>query len=137
MQLRWDFVSRVTMLAGFRWMELRESLVGTLEPPVIPGEPAFWNATTANNLYGFQIGADGKLWECGRFSLDGLAKAGIFNNNAEESTIVSIFKIPRPSFASTNHDAFVGETGLQCQYQLTRRLTFKAGYERSGWKAWP
>ena len=38
-----------------------------------------------NNLYGFQIGADGKLLERGRFSIDGLVKAGIFDNNAEQT----------------------------------------------------
>ena len=117
------------MLAGFRWVDLHENLLGALEPPVFPREPPFWNTTTINNLYGLQIGADGKILERGRFSIDGLVKAGIFDNNAEETTGVSIYKIVRPTYASANHAAFVGETGLQCKYQVTKGLLLRAGYE--------
>ena len=88
--VRWNPTSRVTMLAGFRWVFLGENLVGALDPPTASTEPPFWSTTTANNLYGFQIGADGKIWERGRFSIDGLAKAGVFDNNAEETTAVSV-----------------------------------------------
>ena len=59
-------------------------------PPPSHWEPPFWNGTTTNNLYGFQIGADGKILERGRFSIDGLVKAGIFDNNAEQTTEVSV-----------------------------------------------
>ena len=127
--VRWNPCCRVTVLAGFRWVNLGENLQGALEPPTVSWEPPFWNTTTTNNLYGFQIGADGKIFERGRFSIGGLVKAGIFDNNAEESTGVSTEKILRPSSASTNHAAFVGETGLQCRYQATERLALKAGYE--------
>ena len=126
---RWNPRCNLTMLAGFRWVNLSESLVGTLTPLSFPTEPPFWNTMTTNNLYGFQIGTDGKIFERGRFSIGGLAKAGIFDNNADESTGVSTEKQVRPSSASTNHAAFVGETGLQCRYQVTERLTLKAGYQ--------
>jgi hypothetical protein len=129
LNVRWNPCYNVTMLAGFRWVCLRENLQGALEPPTISWEPPFWNATTTNNLYGFQIGADGKVFERGRFSIEGLAKAGIFDNNADEETGISTIKVVRPSFASTNHAAFVGETGLQCKYQVTKSLMLKAGYE--------
>ena len=118
------------MLAGFRWVNLHEHLQGALEPPTVSWEPPFWNATTTNNLYGFQIGADGKIFERGRFSIDGLVKTGIFDDDAEQTTAVSvIFKRVRSASASTNHAAFVGETGLQCKYQVTERLLLRAGYE--------
>ena len=129
--VRWNPSSRVTMLAGFRWMSLGEHLVGTLSP--LPSELAgwhFWNTTTTNNLYGLQIGADGKIFERGRFSIDGLVKAGIFDNNAEQTTEISVKdKEQRSASASTNAAAFVGETGLQCKYQVTERLFLKLGYE--------
>ncbi len=57
--------------------------------------------TTTNNLYGFQIDADGKIFEHGCFSTGQLVKAGIFDNNAQESTGVSTGKVVRPSSAST------------------------------------
>jgi hypothetical protein len=131
LNVRWNPSSRVTMLAGFRWINLGETLVGTLNP--IPSELSdwhFWNTTTTNNLYGLQIGADGKLFERGRFSIDGLVKAGIFDNNAEQTTEISvIFKKQRWASASANAAAFAGETGLQCKYQVTKGLLLRAGYE--------
>jgi len=131
--VRWNPISRVTMLAGFRWVRLGENLVGTLNPTTFPGEQSywnFWNTTTINNLFGFQIGADGKIWEIDRFSISGLVKAGIFDNNAEQTTEISVkYKRERSASASTNAAALVGETGLRCEYQVTQRLSFKAGYE--------
>ena len=88
--VRWNPSCRVTMLAGFRWVNLGEKLVGALDPPTICREPPFWNTTTINNLYGLQVGSDWKIWERGRFSIDGLAKAGIYDDNAEETTGVSV-----------------------------------------------
>ena len=105
--------SRVTLLAGFRWLKLNDTLEGTLSradrtaptwknvcnpsnctlidvaqasPSGQAGNyPPFWNTNTANNLYGFQIGVDGKIFELGRFSIDGQVKIGLFDNNAEQS----------------------------------------------------
>ena len=39
--MRWNPCCRVTMLAGFRWVNLRENLVGALEPPTISQGTAF------------------------------------------------------------------------------------------------
>ena len=86
--VRWDLCPRVTMLAGFRWVDLSEHLEGTLPPE---RKMPFWDNTTRNNLYGFQIGTDGKLFERRRFSIDGLVKAGIFDDNVDETTMVSIY----------------------------------------------
>ena len=155
--VRRNLSDRVTALAGFRWLRLTENLQGTLTPadriqplwkydpnnnlfdvqqienlpgvPATGGFPPFWNASTTNNLFGFQIGVDGKIFERGPFSIGGLAKVGGYYNNAEESTGVSIFKVVRPSNASTGHAAFVGEAGLQCKYQILKGLALKVGYE--------
>jgi hypothetical protein len=127
--VRWNPCNRINLLAGFRWLELRERLTGILTPPTFSWEPPFWNTDTRNNLYGFQIGADGKLLDYGRFSINSLIKAGIYENQADQLTEVSIFKVARPALASTKRAAFVGEIDLQCRYQVTNRLAFKAGYE--------
>ncbi len=149
---RLDISSRVTVLAGFRWLQLNDNLQGTLTPPdqtaptwksacsgcnifqITQGLPAgnyppFWNTTTTNNLYGVQVGVNGKLLELGRFSLDGLIKIGLFDNHAGQSTGVSLQKVAYPSQAATDHAAFVSEAGLQLKYQLGRGLALKAGYE--------
>jgi hypothetical protein len=150
------FSSRINMFAGFRWIQLNEDLQGTIPPPdhILPlwkidpnnnlfdvarienqpGIPAspfppFWDGSTKNNLYGLQIGADGKLFEHGRFSIDGLIKVGGYLNHAEESTGVSIQKIVYPSGDSTDTASFVGEAGLECKYKVTSAITLKLGYE--------
>jgi hypothetical protein len=156
---RFDLSSRVTMLAGFRWLQLNDNLQGTLTPAdltppawkqgcnpsnctlsqippnqitpgtPVPNYPPFWNTSTMNNLYGVQIGVDAKTLELGRFSLYGLIKTGIFDNNAEQSTGVSIQKQVYPSQATTNHVAFVSEGGLKLKYQVIKGLALKAGYK--------
>ena len=83
----------MTVLAGFRWVNLSEELEGILLPPTPPGTGPFWDTQTKNNLYGFQIGADAKLLERGRFSIDGVVKAGIYDNHAEEASSVRMDRI--------------------------------------------
>ncbi|MGD0333701.1 MAG: BBP7 family outer membrane beta-barrel protein [Xanthobacteraceae bacterium] len=150
---RLDITSRVTVLAGFRWLQLNDNLQGTLTPadltqptwkqtnsyfnlfqvtpgmPVTGNYPPFWTTSTTNNLYGVQIGVDGKILEFGRFSLDGVIKIGLFDNNAEQSTGVSLQKVVYPSTATTNHAAFVSDAGLQLKYKINDGLTVKLGYE--------
>lgn len=152
----YNLSNRITVLAGFRWVQLNENLQGTLGPPDrnLPtwkynpnnnlfdveqienqGPPAtgafppFWNTSTTNNLYGLQMGADGKLFERGRFSIDALIKAGGYLNHASESTGVSLQKVVYPSSGSANQAAFVGEAGLQCKYRFDSGLALKLGYE--------
>jgi hypothetical protein len=124
---RLELSSRVTLLAGFRWLELNDKLLGTLSPAGI--FPPFWNTSTVNNLYGAQIGVNGKILELGRFSLGGLIQIGIFDDNAGQSTGVSLQKEVYPSKASANHAAFVSEAGVQLKYQVSNGLALKAGYE--------
>ncbi len=124
--VRWNACDRLTLLAGIRWTGLCEDLQGTLVDSIFK---PFWTTNTENSLYGLQIGADGKLWDCGRFSIDGLLKAGIFDNRAEQTTAVSVFKIVTSYSDSTDRAAFLGEVGLRCKYQLAKRLVLSAGYE--------
>jgi hypothetical protein len=91
--------------------------------------PPFWTAKTQNNLYGAQIGVDAKLLELGRFSIDGLIKAGVFDNDATQRALVSMAKTLFPTQATTNHPAVVGEAELQLKYKLTKGLALKVGYE--------
>jgi hypothetical protein len=150
---RLDLSPRVTVLGGLRWLQLNDELQGTLTPsdrgeptwkysdlslsqvqnpplstPIVINPP-FWTTRTVNDLYGVQIGVEGKLWELGRLSLDGLIKAGIFDNNATQSALVSLEKQLFPAQATTNHIAFVSEAELHAKYQLAKGLALKVGYE--------
>ncbi len=149
---RRDLSSRVTVLAGVRWLQLNDKLVGTLTPPdmtaplwkqtcktcnifqIFPGGtagdyPPFWTTSATNNLYGVQVGVAGNILELDRFSLDGVLKAGLFDNIASQVTGVSLEKIVYPASATVNRLAFVGEGSLQLKYQLRKDLALKAGYE--------
>jgi len=152
---RLELSPRVTVLAGLRWLQLNDRLQGTLTPAdhtaptwklSCPGAdllalctgspvesagayPPFWTASTKNNLYGVQIGVDGKLAELGRLSLDGVVKIGLFDDAAEQSTVVSMRKQLFPARAATNNVTFASEAGLQVKYQLTKGLAVKAGYQ--------
>jgi hypothetical protein len=156
---RLDLSPRVTLLGGLRWLQLNDALVGWSTPAdqtapewksnclgstlnnlpstcsgFYPGGtagsyPPFWQANTKNNLYGAQIGVAAKLLEFGRFSLVGLIKAGVFDNDAEQTTVVSMAKQLYTAQATTNAAAFVSEAELQAKYQLAKGLALKVGYE--------
>ena len=119
----------LTVLAGFRWVNLSEDLEGILLPSTAHGTGSFWDTQTKNNLYGFQIGMDATLLERNRFSIDSILKAGIFDNHVDETALVRIDRIQFVESDSTHHLAFLGQIGVQCKYQVTPRLSLKAGYE--------
>lgn len=96
---RLDITSRVTLLAGVRWLQLNDDLEGTLTPAdrsaptwktnhsdltdnlfqvgLLPPDgtagnyPPFWNTGTQNNLFGVQIGADVKVLSSAAFRSTG------------------------------------------------------------------
>lgn len=123
---RFALSDHLTVLAGLRWLQLNDSLLGTLTPVKII--PPFWNTITANNLYGVQAGVTGTILTFGRFSLGGTVKAGLFDNDAAQSTGVSLQKEVYPSKASVDRAAFVSEAGADLKYQLTQGLALKASY---------
>jgi hypothetical protein len=150
--LRFDLSPRLTALAGFRWLQLNDTLQGTLTPTdrtaptwktscpfcnlfqitpdgPIGDLPPFWNGSTTNNLYGVQAGIDANIVRFDRFSLGGRLTFGLFDNNARQSTGVSIQKVVYPAAATANGAAAVSEAGLQLQYQVLNGLSLKAGYE--------
>jgi hypothetical protein len=127
--IRRNLGPRVTVLAGFRWINLAEGLEGILLPPSPHGTGSFWDAQTRNNLYGFQMGMDAKLLERNRFSIDSVLKVGIFDDHADETSSVRMERIQFGESDATNGLAFVGQLGVRCKYQVTQRLSLKVGYE--------
>ena len=105
--------------------QIQNPLAGT--PVAI--NPPFWTTKTSNTLFGVQIGVDGRLWELGRLSFDGQIKAGVYDNSAEQSALVSMAKQLFPARATTNAPAFASEADLSATYQLAHGFALKAGYE--------
>ena len=149
---------RATVLAGLRWLQLNDSLQGNLTPAdatkptwkqdkdckadqlsqvlncpstveAAGNYPPFWTTNVTNNLYGVQVGVEGTLLEVGRWSLDGLLKVGLYDDNARQWTGVSLQKVVNPTSATTNHAALVSEASLQAKYRISDNLALKVGYE--------
>jgi hypothetical protein len=118
-----------TALIGFRAMQIYERFdmnVGVVPAPLLSIE-------AENRLYGFQIGGEGKLWTTERFELSTLLKAGLFENNSEQSTAdlaggISSSTPPYRLTASTNQASFIGEIGLNGRYRIGETILLRAGY---------
>ena len=91
--------------------------------------------TTRNNLYGFQIGADGKLFERGRFSIDGLVKAGIFDNDAERRPASASIKFRATSPPRPITPPSWAKSACNASIKLPRGFRSRPVTKRSGCKA--
>jgi len=120
----------VTWIAGFRFVELQEHLnAGS----VAPTTSDLYSVDTNNQLYGFQVGANAQLLNCGgRFHVDGIFRTGIFSNSAGQTTHSPLGDVIPESAtslsASATQTAFLGELGLRGVYQLTDWLGVYGGY---------
>lgn len=116
----------LSLLAGFRWVEYNEDLTLLGTPP---GGPTFnlYSIDTNNHLYGFQLGAESNIWTGnGLWRFDAWAKAGVYYNNADQTTSVIGFGNVN---AKTSHTAFIGDVGVAVVRQLTSNLALRAGYQ--------
>lgn len=125
---------RLGWLAGFRWVEWNDSL-GLQTVTVPEGFDPFTNnylTRTSNDLYGMQIGADSILYGLGGpFRIEGIGKAGVYYNDARQSSRFSTTAGQGETLAvstSTARAAFVGEVGLTGVYDITERISLRAGY---------
>jgi hypothetical protein len=117
---------RLSLLAGFRWIDLHENLLGT---HIAAGgmETQVLDINIDNHLYGGQIGLDVSLFNRnGPFRIDGTLKAGIFGNLADQSVIVE-----ESSFGEgkRDHTAFIGELNLVAVYEITPNILLRGGYQ--------
>jgi hypothetical protein len=123
LNLSWNPVCNVKMLAGFRWDELVEGIDGFNVSSMNNGM-----LRTTNDLFGFQVGTDITFWQSCRFGINGILKAGIYGNSAtsaymESGTRTILYRVEATDVA------FVGEAGLQAYYQITRNWTARLGYQ--------
>lgn len=119
------------LIAGFRYVEVDERGL-TLLQDIGPGLNLATAANGAvNHLWGFQIGADTVLWSRNRLDVEGIIKAGIFGNHAQNSAVLTQTVVPGAfsSTADTGHTSFVGELGLSALYRFTERLSVRATYQ--------
>lgn len=124
--LRKTYSPCVTLLAGFRYIDLDEQLdfhfYGGSSPDL------FWR--TNNNLYGFQLGAEAVLHQSCKWQIDGFGKFGIFANDASVNSQTIIPNNPNDTNGGTDddHTAYFAELGINGSYQLSDCWSVGAGY---------
>lgn len=129
-------MERLVWTTGFRWVEWRDHIViGDTYRDLITTEEFFdrYDTSTINSLYGLQIGADAVVWRPNRrFHVDGLAKAGVYGNNARQSSAYTTDGLGSAETLSvataTARAAFVGEVGVAAVWQITDRVAARLGY---------
>ena len=123
--LRRGWTERVTLLGGFRYFEVQDDLFHKI---CQTGKTE--RIRSQNQAYGFQLGVDANLLTWGRFDLNGWTKAGVFLNQADQQTIITLVPgtVPYAS-ASSNGVAFLGDLGLAASYRLTDWLSIRGGYQ--------
>ena len=123
---------RFVGLAGFHWFDLREQFITEVSLTQAP----FGVLTNRgemdihNHLYGFQLGAEGILWEPSScFRVEGLCKAGIYANCMDTSLVTEGDLDNRTTTAEKVQSAFVSELALMAVYQPCCSVKVFAGYE--------
>jgi hypothetical protein len=151
---------RVDVLAGFRYLHLREKLGITESLQVNPTEmifpqfagdriQVFDRFETRNNFYGGQVGLNGHFFK-GPWCVDLLAKVALGDNNEEvninggqtiitpagvTSTFVGGLLALPSNIGSHRHDEFavVPEVQVNAGYQVCDHLCVRAGYSFLYW----
>ncbi len=127
--LRMPSSERVTWLAGFRWIELQETLNYDIDLLSLVNNDFNWN--TNNHMYGGQLGLDLQLWDlASRFSINTVLKAGVYGNDADNHFRYKVNNFSILQDGTQKGDvAFVGDIGINLSYQLTRHLAVTGGYQ--------
>ena len=150
---------QVSLLGGFRFLDLNESLcirqMDTLIPqsfsdPIV-GTMSVDHFHTSNQFYGGQIGTD-FMWSRGRFFVDVLSKVALgasveranirgwssFANSNGQSGSIGVSDLALPSNigrSGQNTFAVVPEFGLNLGYAVTRHVRLTVGYSFLYWSS--
>lgn len=131
LNLRYRLTDRLTLLGGFRYIELDDYFGLHYAEGGVNGVSQDASVAAQNRLYGFQLGAQAALWQAGPWELDGWVKAGIFGNAARNSVDVTFTGAPivLPSLrAQESAGAFVGDMGLRISRRFGQHVQVFAGY---------
>lgn len=117
----------VRLSYGFRYLQLEEDLAASF-----PGFTGSIFTSTHNDLYGLQLGVEVDLWTTAQrcCSLVCAYKAGVFyaDSNLDIFPNAAGVALLGSTSDSSERGAFVAELGLLMRLQVTRRMSFDAGY---------
>ena len=141
LNLRKPLFGNFSVLAGFRWLDMTDqySVEGNISPAVGGGNGSE-AITTHNHLLGSQIGIDGTLVQHeGRWRINGFVKAGLFLNDANQTTSTSnTLGIPVPPVSATQVVAHFSEKqALSATSKLPNTCRPAADIRSCSPMAWP
>jgi len=131
LNMRADLTDRFNLLWGFRYLNLDETLRGTLyeSTNAVFGS---YGIQTRNNLFGFQIGGQRTFFLTDFWTLSLHGKVGVFGNAAEQTTSGTFLDggtLPAQRSASDARASIVSQLGLQTAVQLSRHIAIRGGYQ--------
>jgi hypothetical protein len=118
---------RLAPIAGIRYVGVHEML-NNMETTV--GQRVGQYSTADNDLFGFQFGCQGLLFEVGRWRLETIVKAGPYLNDVDVDVrggTLAGSEITR--HVDHWHTAFVGDVRLGLVCRLGPRVNFRIGYQ--------
>ncbi len=130
----WLKGQNLRFLAGFRWVEWKESYsLATSYGDQAPVQD-FFNTNCINSLYGGQIGLDALLLTTSWFRIDSVIKGGAYYNNAVQTSLYQsnatgplVSESIRVNESPLNC-SFVGELGVTGVVPITNRVDLRVGY---------
>lgn len=130
-ELNWRRCSSgtLTWISGFRWVEWNQQM--QIDETTSP--PYAFTSRTGNDLYGGQVGVDLCLWNDGNgpFTVDALAKTGLYYNHAFQRTGAGEpggATPPTVAAAVTDQVSCFSEVGVTGHLRLCSWLSWRAGY---------
>jgi len=124
--------TNLTTLAGFRYINFNEKFGINSTPDLrVPNWSSDYLVHAKNDLYGGQLGLKWNPRVTNRFVLDIVGKAGVYGNNARQSTLLrdhDNVTVRRNVSMKKNATAFVGELNFGGNYKITEGLSFIGGY---------
>ncbi|MBM4092084.1 MAG: hypothetical protein FJ276_22040 [Planctomycetes bacterium] len=118
----------LTVLAGFRWIELGEEFHASF---ATGGTMPYFDIDTNNHLYGGQLGAIVLLHSSYKWTVDTWIKAGLCANVMDQDTFEDFRSAGGGTTyvnARTTSAAFTGDLGVKVVRRVTQRLSARAGY---------
>jgi hypothetical protein len=130
LNVRRQWTDCLTVLAGFRMVELDEHYRGGGVDVITPTQVDSLFTNTFNHLYGGQIGVEAQVFNHGGpLQINGLCKAGVFGNAAQQNYQLFANAAVPLCANSCSQVSFLGETGLVATYALSKHLALRGSLD--------
>ncbi len=128
LNFRHELAEWLKWYCGFRYIEYAEEI--QFNAPSGGVLSAYQEVTSANYLYGFQLGADVTIWRpFERLQLDASFKGGIHENFIQQARTIKIGETVTSSGDSFDQATLSGEASVWVTYRCTRYCACRFGYQ--------